>query len=339
MASKVKGFIETITPNQITGWCYSIDQEAPKIVHLFIGDIYIRSVKSCNPRPDIDRAGGPRFCGFHFRIAANLLALLPHDAEVKVVTDGDATSLSCLKNMKALFPGQATDQGEQLRHMLETEFHVSHWGEVKRPFSKNPILKYDMLRAYQRLRFVFEYFGIQLYLTGGNLLGVIREFDFLPHDDDIDLAFCVAADSPEDAGTKFCSLIGEIGPKLISLGYGVKIVRAGQVHVRDKLDQCTLDIFMAWLTSNGEWYRRTDFGGNIGTSSFRTRELELFGYKVLVPQYSERELEITYGPSWKKPDANFAFTRDAEIHVILERFEAACAESIGQLKQRLETLS
>lgn len=331
----LKGYVESVKSTHVSGWCYHSELKHPLVVELYVNDIFIRSQRADIERVDIANQNGPQKSGFRFRIGAKLLTYLPPSSTITIQVPEANSALPMLIETSPIIHGQAPDKGETLRAMLDGAYHIDHWGEPKRPFNKNPELKMQMLLLYSQIRGVFNTQGIALYLTGGNLLGVVREFDFLGHDDDIDACFCVNAETPEQAADLFFFYFEDLAPRLIALGYEIGLVNVGQFHIY-KRGQVALDVFMSWLTPDGHWYRRTDFGGPIGTNIFATREISLHGVPVLIPQYAERELELTYGQSWRTPDPMFAFRRSKECAEILEKFEAHSAERVAKLKERLK---
>lgn len=332
----VKGFVEVVKPGQVSGWCYSPGQTAPLVVNLYVDDIFIRSRRADNEREDIGRGGGEILSGFNFRIGPKLLDLLPEKGAVRVEVAGQRGVLPLLKGKPSVIEGGARDEGQRLVSMLADKWHIDHWGNLHVSFAKEPGKIERLLDFYVEVRSVVKALeGTDLYLTGGNLLGLMREFAFLPHDDDVDAAFCVKAETPEQAADEFFKFFDVVCPKLLLLGYGVIIENVGQLHVFKRPNK-GIDIFLGWLTSDKKWYRFTGAGGDLGVSVFKTREAEYIGRKVLLPQYPEKELELTYGSAWKEPDPHFFWKRSKEIGEVMSSFERAGEDRLRIRREALK---
>lgn len=334
MVAEIKGFVEVIQDNSVSGWCYLPQSEDPLIVYLYVDDIFIRSRRADNDRLDIQRGGGPVLSGFNFRISPQLLALLPAGGRVTVLVGPDKVQLPVLRDKPDTINGGAGDGGAELKSLLADKMHIDHWGNLHVAFSKEPGKIERLLDFYCNVRAVYRALNdTDLYLTGGNLLGLIREFAFLPHDDDVDAAFCIRANSAEEAADRFFEHFEEMAPKLEVLGFGVIIENVGQYHVFKRPNH-GLDIFLAWLTDDGRWYRYTGAGGPFGAKEFRLREMDYLGRRVLVPQYAETELLLTYGAGWKEPDPHFYWKRSSEVDEVMKAFEAAGRERVIELQKR-----
>lgn len=330
----IKGFLEVIAPNSVSGWCYDTDASEPLVVRLFVDDIPIRSRRADNERSDIERGGGQLLSGFNFQINPNLLQHLPKRGRVRVLVGDDMTELPLLQGKSNEMPGGADDGGARLKEMLASKYHIDHWGSLQISFAKEPGKKERMLDFYCEMRALFRiYEGIDIYLTGGNLLGLIREFDFLGHDDDVDAAFTVEADTPAEAARLFFNIFGSVAPKLYATGYEIKLVDVGHFHVFRKGIEA-LDVFLGWITRDKYWYRFVGAGGYLGTGAVRTREIDYLGRKVLIPQYPERELDLTYR-NWREPDPHFYWNPEPAIKTKMRELQAAGASDLRRWQAKL----
>lgn len=284
------------------------------------------------------RAGHEQKFSFHFRIHEKLRKLMPKDGIISVRVEIDGKEVGRPETLCLPYEGHATDGGEKLQEMLSTKYHVDHWGGLKMPFGKAPGRKKLFLDEYQQVRSLMSLLGHDLYLTGGNLLGAIREFDFLPHDDDLDSSFCLHAKGPVEASIMYIDFLKRLLPAVAALGGDVRFVNPGQLNLAATRGGTGIDMMVGWLQPDGMWYRFTSFGGMLGVPKFRTREIGLLGQTVLVPQYAERELEITYGVGWKHPDPGYSPSRKQEINKVLSTFEGACSGSFNALREHFPQL-
>ena len=332
--SELRGCVDVVKNNTISGWCYTSGEPSPTIVKLYIDDIVIRSRRADNDRADIEKQSGSLTTGFNFFINPKLLNHLPSAGTVRVVAGPDEKELPFAKGVTPVVNGGSPDGGNTLRKMLSDKWHIDHWGQLQISFAKEPGKKERYLDFYCEVSAICRSIsGIDLYLTGGNLLGIIREFDFIPHDDDIDASFCVRANSVADAAEQFFAHFDKLVPRLLALGYTVSIVNVCQFHVFR--GGAGLDIFMGWIDDSGQWYRYTGAGGNLGTKQFRTRKIDFLGRPVLIPQYAERELDLTYGENWKNPDPHFFWRTPTDVKIVMNDLQNVALERVAQRKAEL----
>jgi len=334
---QIKGLLEVVKGNTVSGWCYAKDSETPVVVKLYVDDIFIRSRRADNERADIVRGGGGLLSGFNFHINPRLLECLPSAGVVRVLAGDQNFELPLMKGKSSIIEGGASDGGAGLKAMLAGKYHIDHWGNLQIAFGKEPGKREQMLDFYCDLRSLFRSEeGLDIYLTGGNLLGIIRDFGFLDHDDDVDAAFSVRAETPAEAADRFFEIFGSLAPKLYALGYEILLVDVGQFHIF-KRGRTGLDVFLGWTTSKKYWYRFIGAGGYLGADEMRVREIEYLGRRVLIPQYAERELDLTYGDNWKDPDPHFFWTLAPEIKAVIQELKQAGRERLLAWQELLKS--
>jgi len=335
----IMGFLEDVRNNSVYGWCSSKHGSQPLIVKLYVDDIFIKARRADNEREDVLNNGGELLSGFNFHINRKLLKHLPRQAQVRIFVGDEEFRLPLIQGKSDIIQGGADDGGQNLRRMLADRWHVDHWGQLKIAFSKAPEMKIKCLLLYIEMRSFFKKEeGIDIYLTGGNLLGLVREFDFLEHDDDIDAAYCIQAEAIEEVADQFFAMFDRIVPKLIELGYIIDLVHCGQFCIIQPKGH-GLDIFTGWLNSQNEWHRMTGAGGHLGTSKFNVREYDFMEHKVLLPQYSEKELDLTYGENWKERDLYFYWKTPKHIQNTMNKLQEISLERIQERKNALKNMN
>src|SRR5690606_6747986 len=96
------------------------------------------------------------------------------------------TPLDASNKPTPLHGRRATDGGNELRHRLADKWHIGPWGNLHVSFGKGPSRITTCATVYSAVRGLFrDALNKTLYITGGNLLGLVREGKFLDHDDDI----------------------------------------------------------------------------------------------------------------------------------------------------------
>ncbi len=139
--------------------------------------------------------------------------------------------------------------------------------------------------------------GIAMFLSYGTLLGALRERDFIPHDDDVDVhiferdkeAFLAAFPELESRGLKLL--------KQAAATRRYAFVRGGE----------QIDFFLARETRKGGRRRAWDLEGRVSIPARHLDQLEsidFLGENFSVPSDPYRVLRILYGRTWNVPIAN-----------------------------------
>lgn len=135
----------------------------------------------------------------------------------------------------------------------------------------------------------------------GSVLGMIRDDDFIPHDDDMDL---IAA-FPHEEGVTFGKLKQQLRDALEAAGFTVHGDNLSHFGV-NKEEGTATDIFIgiadedetvSWFPSKRGLHK---FSAVFPVSSFR-----LFGVDCPIPGDPIAYLENTYGKDWREPIPNW----------------------------------
>ena len=169
----------------------------------------------------------------------------------------------------------------------------------------------------EEIQKVFDKFGVRLFLTYGALLGIHRQGNFIPHDDDIDLSII----DPIDYQTR-----KKIGHTLQDIGYEVQPISfniCGRFEVAEngyngdketgiivcqkrirttlfffKLEDCPIhgQDYTCWpkYGSGRLIFTPAHFFEKPGTLKFK-------GKKYLTPSPIDEYLHFMYGADWKTP--------------------------------------
>jgi hypothetical protein len=306
---KYSGLIDSVSKNKITGWCRSEVSEKPVILDFYINGILIRSRRADLATSEHDTVKNR----FIFFIGGSLLKVLPNKCVLEIKIRETGCGLTFGQGVESYINGEYLGRIDKLENMLKTKWHVDHWGNLHVQFGKSPELKEKCTRFYSEVRELFkDKFSIPLYLTGGNLLGLVRENQFLDHDDDVDSSFILKPLVNDNVEDMFFSTFDSMLPTLLKNGYKINLVSICHFHIY-KPGMPWMDVLVGWIDSSGSWYRLSGYGGDIETVKFEYNTMEYLGHKVIIPKHFERELEITYGENWNVKDAQYSKDRDPVV--------------------------
>jgi SAM-dependent methyltransferase len=187
---------------------------------------------------------------------------------------------------------------------------VNKWGRVARSFEgRDASLLDEVLDEAERLSsLVAERAGIDLFVTGGTLLGPVRDGHILPSDDDADLAYLSRHENPSDVALESFAL------ERMLTASGYEVVRHSTGHLqllfpgRAGTDRFYLDVFTYFVTGDhfyGTFHARQPAGL---VRILPLRSLLVHNRMLPAPAEPEQLLEAIYGPGWATPDPAFTFS-------------------------------
>ncbi|MEG9246823.1 methyltransferase domain-containing protein [Arthrobacter sp. Soc17.1.1.1] len=186
---------------------------------------------------------------------------------------------------------------------------VNKWGRIARSFEgRDAALIEQVLDEAERLIGVLHRtLGIDLFVTGGTLLGPVRNGRILPHDDDADLAYLSAHTNPSDVALESF----RIERTLAEQGY--ETVRHSSGHLQllfpggTVTDRFYLDIF-TYFECGGWFYGTFHAREPADTVTLHPlKPLPVNGRMLPGPAEPAQLLAAIYGPSWEVPDPTFSF--------------------------------
>jgi tetratricopeptide (TPR) repeat protein len=169
---------------------------------------------------------------------------------------------------------------------------------------------------------VMENHGIQYFLMGGTLLGLIRDNKLLPWDKDLDFG-CFSEEATASnlwdifMKSPFFLPMGTTDERLIKLRH---------------ITGVTVDIFVNHRDGNSMWH-----GGQFVSwcdKPFKLSTVDFEGMTLYIPDNPEEYLENHYGESWRKPDPLFDVFWEAPniYHVDKDkRYISTLAKSVDML--------
>jgi glycosyltransferase involved in cell wall biosynthesis len=193
---------------------------------------------------------------------------------------------------------------EELWEKLANGFVFENLGRLIE--GNSPRRKKSTLALYDEVRkLIGDAEKYQLYPIYGNLLGAIRENDFISHDvggfDTVYVSRHERASSVRDEFASICRL-------LVDNGYHLKL-KPWSAYIRPRRGGDTfIDLNYAWFTEDGELNISYGWRHQPVTDSVRLafpREAPLGGHWVPVPGNAEEVLNQIYGPTWVTPNQGY----------------------------------
>jgi glycosyltransferase involved in cell wall biosynthesis len=226
--------------------------------------------------------------------------------------DGDVISFDCDRRLLTIegagprcivttgYPSRAGDLIKLIR-----EGHIfTKFGRLRKGYT--PERKREILTFFDEISAVVaEVSGTPAYPFYGNLLGAIRDNDFIAHDvGGFDMGYVSRHHQPRGVRDEFL----ELCRTLLDRGYDLRLAPWCAMVRRDPRDPFFMDINYGWFDPAGEL--QLSYGWRFAPvadePAFRTpRTAPMASHLVAVPGTAEAMLEQMYGPNWAIPDQGF----------------------------------
>ena len=157
----------------------------------------------------------------------------------------------------------------------------------------------EVVRALQGL-------GYETFANSGTLLGLTRDDGIIWHDDDVDLAVLLHADTTKAAAIEWVRL----RRKLRASGVlDPEMDRRETIHTKTASpDGLMLDLFPAWIRAGRLYVFPCCFGEVAAEDAIPLKPISVDGStNLLVPAKPEALLTANYGRDWRTPDPLFTF--------------------------------
>ncbi|MBT2566301.1 LicD family protein [Arthrobacter sp. ISL-85] len=185
---------------------------------------------------------------------------------------------------------------------------VNKWGRIARNFEGRRAHLVD--EALDEACALIDWMhgqGLEPFVTGGTLLGPVRDGRIMPGDDDVDLAYLSRFENPSDIALESFALERALHRQ----GYQTVRHSAGHLQVlfpgEDGTDRFYLDIFAYFITAG--WFHGTFHAREPQqrVPIFPLTTLTVNNRTLPAPNNPEAMLEAIYGPGWRSPDPAFRF--------------------------------
>ena len=280
----------------LTGWL-NTSEEGDTKVSLTVNGV---EVASTNGAPAVEKPSGKSFS----INCADLLQFVGDGDVVEVVSESENLVLPGYGQSAVLACDHASRMNE-LAEKLKAGF----------VFTKDGVLRPGLTLA--RKKALLDFFGTvceviasksgqPVYPFYGNLLGAIRQNDFIDHDvGGFDMLYLCSACEPAAIRSEVISLCAQLA------GAGFHLTaKPHSVLIRsDRNREQLLDMSYGWFNPSDEL--NVSFGWRFKPARNRdqfmeSRHCRLADRDVLVPGNAEEVLTQIYGPSWQIPDQGFS---------------------------------
>ena len=280
----------------LKGWVKAAEKDTPK-VQLLVNDRVVATT----------RAAGETATPPEKKFAINCKALQQYLGDgdtIRVVCNDNAIVLPGLGSAAMVSCGEAS-QFDQLQKRLDDGYVFTKDGRL-RP-GHNADSKRAVLDLFEEILGVIETdTGQPVFPFYGNLLGAIRENDFIFYDvDGFDVLYLCKSSEPDEVRNE----VVRVGRLLAGKGYDLRVERFSLMIRRNHPDEIFVDLNYGWFTPADEL--NASFGWRHapvqGQEEFvADRQCRLADRDVRVPGNAEEVLLQLYGPGWRVPDQGFA---------------------------------
>lgn len=251
-------------------------------------------------------------CAFSFAFGKSSLAHFPNPAELALEIDG------------AVIPHESGEhaisvevpRGDGTLHRrLREGYVIDKWGQLKLPIALKPEWAEAVLVLYERFSdYLDERFGRRPFFIAGTLLGLVRDNDFLPFDDDMDVGYFSTRTLPEDVRDEMFEML----KTMVADGWTVRVGHNGGFY-KVYGDGADFDVFPSWAYESRLWLPQSQSMPAGPDLMHPPKAVEFRGARVFIPNRPEDYLAHHYGPSWRVPDPSYLETKKPGVLKVLAR--------------------
>lgn len=256
-----------------------------------------RTIRTVN----CSRQGGIPY--FKINLKRDVVMRFPRETRLSVqLTDGRILTFRGRAAVDISIP----DASDDLFRLLDEGNKITKKGQLTSSKEEVVQRQNSYLELYSRIKQFFDSeVGTPVFLMYGTLLGLHRDGDFIPGDDDFDAGYIVDTTDPVKAKEETKRII----TKLLYAGYTVSFNRRGKlfrVHNQTNgRDGIHLDLRPVWFAGGNMWAHLQACIPASVDDFLPVRTVAMRGVQVDIPRNPEVLLAGYYGPGWKVPDPGY----------------------------------
>ena len=291
------------------------EDQRPRAVRIYLDDKIIRRI-------NLEYVEGR--AKFSYSIKRSVLEHFPPHTELRVLTS-EEQPLLC-GTAKVVYLQIPHGRGD-LDDVMPDGAMLDKKGYLPIPDDEVKRRQDAYLDLYKLARDAFdEVVGTPLFLMYGTLLGLYRDGDFIPGDDDFDVGYVSRKTNPHAVRKEAKSIM----LTLAKAGFTVTVNRRGKPfrlsHPAVPGD-IHLDARPVWYQEGKVWAQR-QAALELPLKGLRKVENANFRHvEVYIPRMTKKFLKAYYGPGWKTPDPGYSNASQVVPPEVLENLNKTCLAS------------
>lgn len=324
------GLVETISEAEATGWIKLPSEEDYAYIKLLFND---RELFTFRTTHEISRSGVEgKVAFFSLRFKSIWRYMSPKDelafsfCDEKLFIAGHGFSFGHDKprvtNSKVMF------------RKLEEGYIFNQKGYLRLSKTLDYEWQDNVLALYNRVKdFLYERYGLDLFVMSGTLLGTVREHKFIGHDHDFDVGLISKGRTGSDAKKE--SLI--FSKDLIDNGFNLQFKPSCTYISHPDYEGAQIDLVRMYFGLDGVLKSAFGFATQIDLKEEDyegVSQATISGHNVQVPMPKELFLRTIYGDDWTVPNPTFNWQRELKVRDKASRLSQAEINTLTEFSDK-----
>jgi len=158
-------------------------------------------------------------------------------------------------------------------------------------------IKYQFLIEFKELEKIFDCLGYRMFVHGGTLLGVMRNYNLIPKDNDFDCFYICKATNAVEAEKEIRKVNSYFAKQNLTCGDNHVL---GQNHFYSKQNGRHFDVWSGWIENDKLYLCFSCFGHLHENTIFPPQIKTIMNIPFYTPNDSNKFLTFHYG-DWQIP--------------------------------------